>query len=198
MINTPSLGDLFANVASADPEDAIRSAFDAGVLADNGGAVQTVAIKDGGVAHNAGDARRPPIYDHDGESGTPAVADPDRRARPCRALLARSVDIGAFERRRRRPRGHHAGRRGVRRRQPCRRVADGGGLSLREALAFADLSPSTHDTIQFALALTTGFVDGVDNGHLYVDNGELTIASDVTIDGDVDGDGKADITLDAD
>ena len=67
-------------------------------------------------------------------------------------------------------------------------------------MAFADLKiRSTHDTIQFALALTTGFVDGVDNGHLYVDNGELTIATrGVTINGDVDGDGKADITLDAD
>ena len=61
-----------------------------------------------------------------------------------------------------------------------------GLTSLREALAYAD-SLAGADTITFDGSFFTVLLDGSD----------LVIASDVTIDGDTDGDGAADITIDA-
>ena len=65
-------------------------------------------------------------------------------------------------------------------------LADGDGLSLREAVRWA----SSLDTILFeaALAGTT----------LVLTEGPLSIAKDLTIDGDINGDDKADITLSGD
>ena len=59
----------------------------------------------------------------------------------------------------------------------------GAGLSLREALALANADADA-DTIVFASA-----------GTLTLTNGELGITTDVTIDGDIDGNGTADITV---
>ena len=62
-----------------------------------------------------------------------------------------------------------------------------GHLSLREAigLANANSNPDTIDTIKFSLAGQT----------IVLTLGELALTEDVTIDGDVDGDHKADITI---
>ena len=68
-------------------------------------------------------------------------------------------------------------------------MADGGGLSLREALILANADPTNAADISFDAGLA--------GQSIVLDGTELTIASDVTIDGDVDGDDKADITLDA-
>ena len=69
-------------------------------------------------------------------------------------------------------------------------VAPGGtGLSLREALALANANPD-EDTIEFAPGLLGGTVT--------LGGTQLEITTSVTIDGDIDGDGAADITIDAD
>ena len=61
---------------------------------------------------------------------------------------------------------------------------------MREALALANANGSTHDTITFAADLS--------GGTLKLTNGELEITTDgITINGDINGDGKADITIDA-
>jgi Ca2+-binding RTX toxin-like protein len=60
-----------------------------------------------------------------------------------------------------------------------------GDLSLREALALANASPGA-DTITFAAAL---------GGQTIALNDQLTLTSDVTIDGDINGDDKADVTI---
>src|SRR5262249_49715960 len=66
-----------------------------------------------------------------------------------------------------------------------------GQLSLREALALASGNNSTHDTITFAANLLGG-------GPLVLTNGQLSITTDgITINGDINGDGQPDITIDA-
>ncbi len=65
-------------------------------------------------------------------------------------------------------------------------LADGGGLSLREAIGIANRSGNA-DTITFASTLA--------GQTLTLTGGELAITSDVTIDGDTSGDDKADITI---
>ena len=81
-------------------------------------------------------------------------------------------------------------------------------VSLREALQAANTDTSVDgsttgsgdDTIVFDPGLAIGNNPGVDDGHLVLDNvlGELSITSDVTIDGDTDSDDVADIAIDAD
>ena len=66
-------------------------------------------------------------------------------------------------------------------------TADGGGLSLREALALANGDPTTADIITFD--------ESLDGGTLTLQSGELVITSDVTIDGDIGG--APGITIDA-
>jgi hypothetical protein len=65
-------------------------------------------------------------------------------------------------------------------------TADGGGLSLREALGIANAQAGT-DTIDFDAALT--------GGTLTLTGGDLTISSDLVIDGDINDDGASDITV---
>ncbi len=65
-------------------------------------------------------------------------------------------------------------------------TADGGGLSLREALMLANAAGDA-DTIAFDASLA--------GQTLALTNGTLVTFADVRIDGDVDGDHKADITL---
>ncbi|MEO0682658.1 MAG: hypothetical protein AAF192_19835, partial [Pseudomonadota bacterium] len=68
-------------------------------------------------------------------------------------------------------------------------AAEAAGLTLREALALAAAGQGD-DRIEFsdALAGETIFLG---------ERGELTVASSVVIDGDVDGDGTGDITISA-
>ena len=66
--------------------------------------------------------------------------------------------------------------------------ADGGGLSLREALLLANASGTT-DTISFDAALS--------GGNIALTAGQLEIASSMSVDGDLDNDGTADVTVDA-
>ena len=71
----------------------------------------------------------------------------------------------------------------------------GTGLSLREALALANdegANPGA-DTIVFASETGDAFESG---GTITLAGTHLVLTSDVTIDGDVDGDGTADVTLD--
>lgn len=65
---------------------------------------------------------------------------------------------------------------------------DGNGLSLREALAIANAN-SDQDTITFDPSLSGGTIT--------LGGTQLEISSSVIIDGDVNGDDKADITIDA-
>ena len=59
-------------------------------------------------------------------------------------------------------------------------------LSLREAIFLSNLNAIDADTISFAIG-----------GAVVLTQGQLTLAGNVTIDGDIDGDDKADITIDA-
>src|SRR5262245_52778048 len=70
-------------------------------------------------------------------------------------------------------------------------------LSLREALALANNDPGTLDTITFDQNLTGGTTPGVDDGVVTLGGTELLITGNVTVDGDVDGNGTADITVSA-
>jgi len=62
---------------------------------------------------------------------------------------------------------------------------DNGAGSLRDALSLAH----TGDTIQFA--------PGLAGGTLVLTNGELDVTTNLTINGDLDGNGTPDITIDA-
>src|SRR5262245_1441044 len=63
---------------------------------------------------------------------------------------------------------------------------DSGAGSLRQAIIDAGASAGT-DSIVFAT--------GLSGGTITLTSGELEVRSDVTIDGDIDGDGSADITV---
>ena len=87
-------------------------------------------------------------------------------------------------------------------------LAVDGDVSLREALQAANTDTSVDgsttgsgaDTIVFDPGLAIGNNPGVDDGQLVLDSGvlsELSITSDVTIDGDTDSDDVADIAIDA-
>src|SRR5262249_39658027 len=75
-------------------------------------------------------------------------------------------------------------------------MADGSGLSLREALGLANQDPTTADTITFAPGLIGGGTHGVNDGVLLLTNGQLSINGNVTIEGDINGDQTPDITID--
>ena len=64
-------------------------------------------------------------------------------------------------------------------------TADGNGLSLREAIGLANAAPDA-DMIYFASGMT-----------ITLGGTELLITTDITIDGDTDGDNKADVTISA-
>ena len=72
----------------------------------------------------------------------------------------------------------------------------GSGLSLREALTLTNANFDA-DTITFAAGLTGGATPGVDDGTLALAFGQLEILNSVAIVGDTNGDGDADITIDA-
>src|SRR5262245_12607870 len=68
-------------------------------------------------------------------------------------------------------------------------ASEGGRLSLREAVAFTNLHAGD-DTILFSPSLS--------GGTLFLTNNQITLFTGLTIDGDIDHDGRADITISAD
>ncbi len=188
------LTDIFASVG-ADPHTGVTS----GLLADNGGAVETIAIVQGGAAQNTGDdsflSEATAGVDLNGDGDTNDTIATDARG-DARVAIGHS-DIGAYEIQTLTvttlaDSGDDLTITG----DIALDAADGGGLSLREALLFADAAAGA-DTILFDAAITGGSNPGVDDGVIMLGGTQLVIASSVTIEGDVNGDGEADITIDA-
>ena len=196
VIQTITLGNLFTNVGAVDPDGVGGLApFDAGLLADNGGPVKTIAILAGGFAHNAGvnvDLSEAAVnLDLNGDGDKLDIISTDTRGG--NRFVDSKTDIGAFEID---PsfatpgaalvvttlvdEGFGGGTFEL-------ENGDGGGLSLREALGLANAGADAN-SITFDPSLATGTV--------LLTGGELTISSDLTIDGDTDGDNIADITVD--
>jgi hypothetical protein len=194
IIQAPTLGDLFAHVG-INPVTGVLS----GVLADNGGAVPTIAIKASGTAHNAGDDAAA-AYNHDGNSATPKVAL-TTDARGFARAADSHVDIGAVELQPPRSFVVTTLEDELGSLDPNATLADFGGLadlSLREALVLAQQDPLSADTITFTSSLIGGQDPGVNDGVLVLTGGDLVIRGNVTIDGDIGGNGTAaDITLQA-
>jgi hypothetical protein len=191
VIRAPTLGSLFAHLTSIDPDNdpATDNSFQAGVLANNGGPVATVAINPTGTAHDAGDTAAA-VYDDDNNPATPDVAIPTD-ARGADRVAGTSVDIGAFEQ----PVGESfvvtTLTDELDSNDPHATLADFGGagdLSLREALFLANEDPLTVDSITFDPSLA--------GGTLHLSMGELVVAGNVTIDGDVNRDNRTDIRID--
>jgi hypothetical protein len=168
-----------------------------GVLADNGGPVRTVAITPGGIAQNAGynSALPPDTFDlnNNGNTAEPLPVD----ARGFSRVYGGSVDIGAFEQQR----GNvfivttladnpYDGK------TLAQELAEGNGLSLRQAIGLANQDPTTADLILFDSSLIGGSTHGVNDGALLLTNGQLMVNGNVTIEGDVNGDTTPDITID--
>jgi parallel beta-helix repeat protein/predicted outer membrane repeat protein len=175
------LETVFAAVA-ADPNTLVL----AGVLTDNGGPVATVAIANGGIAHNTGDDAELPVdlSDLDGDGNTAEQLPVDARGEA--RVSGTSVDVGAFEIQQEfvvstaDDEGFDGG-------NLAAEMADGNGLSLREALALANAETDVNEiTFNASLAGET----------LVLTDGQLEVTTDgISIDGDIDGDGMADITV---
>src|SRR5262249_29797396 len=144
-----TLDDLFANLSTNG------AGILTGTLADHGGPVQTIAIKQGGAAHDAGD-NAAAVYDHDGDPATAAVPIPTD-ARGLARVSGASVDIGAMAIQATpanlvvttlADEAYGGG-------DLAAEMADGGGLSLREALALAN-ALGDHNSITFDDSLANG------------------------------------------
>ncbi|MCP4304144.1 MAG: hypothetical protein GY788_04515, partial [bacterium] len=205
-----NLVNIFASVG-ANPHTAVNS----GLLADNGGAVETIALTRSlaNPALEAGDATvlDETVFSADlnGDGDTDDVITTDARG------FTRDVDfggvggtpdLGAFEAQldfelvvtTLLDMGDDLTVTG----DLAAETADGDGLSLREALLLAngadlDDDPTNHATISFDASLTGGVTPGDDDGVVTLTGGQLEISSDVVINGDTNGDDKADITVNA-
>ncbi len=207
-------GDGVINAAPADvfAETSPNGTVLAGVIGDNGGAVETVALNPFPVnpALDAAAGLLPSEtalgldVDGDGSTDTAAVSVDAR-------LEDRSVDLPDL------PGGRDLGAFELQIDEvPQAEVftvttandeldatgsgltlADMGGaddLSLREAIALADQVPEIADTITFDASL----FDGEPADVIRLTLGTLTLSTDVTINGDLNGDGVADVTISGD
>ena len=179
-ISNVPVADVFAALVTIDPDGIPGNGdeFQAGVLAGNGGPVQTIALR-AALTNPALDA---------GDDGLDAVTDARGLARVDVPGLANNganiSDLGAFELQ---ASAFEA---------PSLVVTTADDVvdafdnltSLREALALANSAPDA-DTITFAPALV--------GDTLFLTTGQqLEITTDgITVDGDIDGDGTADITV---
>jgi len=180
------VANIFASVVSLDFDGpGGYSPFLAGELADNGGPVKTIAILQGAAADGTGSNAALPQdpHDLDGDGVVNEALPVD--ARGGQRVVGANVDVGAFE----------AGQLIVTTLDDedagtvdlAAELADGNGLSLREAVEIA-LFNSDPDRITFSTALAGGTV-------LLDDTlGELAIRN-TTIVGDTDGDGAPNIAV---
>ncbi|MEL7463428.1 MAG: choice-of-anchor Q domain-containing protein, partial [Pseudomonadota bacterium] len=157
-----------------DPSDVFRSAAgDVGELADNGGSVQTVRINAIGPAADAGSGN-PPLDELDADrdgSTTDLLAGANGPAR-----AANAFDLGAYEA-------------VAATRIEVTNVNDSGAGSLRQAIADAGTASNVFITFADDLA-----------GQTIALQSTLTIQSgaEITITGDVDGDGDKDVVISGD
>ena len=179
-----ALANVFGSVTRMDPDGQPNSGdeFQAGALGNNGGPVQTVALRA---------ALSNPAIDAGSDSLAPAGnIDARGLARVDQTRVtnngANITDLGAYELRGRSKRASLV----VTTALDVVDAADG-QTSLREALILANggdaLGDGLPDVITFAAHLA--------GASLTLTQGALEIESDVTIDGDIDHDGKADITI---
>jgi FG-GAP-like repeat len=187
--NAGALKTVFASVGY-DPSNHILS----GVLANNGGPVETTRIALNGIAqdHGVNGALPPDSFDLNNNSNTAEPLPVDARGLP--RVYGSAVDIGALESRQGAlptpivvttldDETYDGG-------TLAAETADGNGLSLREALGVLSAYGATNETITFAPNLA--------GGTLYLAHGELDITTDgVTIEGDLDHNGTPDIAVDA-
>ncbi|HEX5498218.1 MAG TPA: choice-of-anchor Q domain-containing protein, partial [Thermomicrobiales bacterium] len=194
-----NLQAVFASVGN-DPHTGVLS----GTLADNGGPVETVALNPdaGNPAIDSGDPsflnETTAGIDLNGDGDTNDVITTDARGFDrdvdFNADGTAAPDLGAFE--------QQLGQTFVvttlaDENDAGATVANPGetGLSLREALVLANQDPTSPDTITFDPSLIGGNTPGHD-GVLTLSQGELSVAGNVIIEGDVNGDHVADITID--
>ncbi|MEM9059090.1 MAG: choice-of-anchor Q domain-containing protein [Pseudomonadota bacterium] len=184
-----------ANVSNAPAANVFAATFDdngvdVGVLADNGGPVQTVALLAGGSAVDVGDAT---LLDEsvinidlngDGDLLDTVTSD----ATGANRVQGAGVDLGAFE-----TTFVEAASLVVTTTADVVDSSDG-ETSLREAIGFIDDGTLT-GTITFASGAGEAFETG---GTIALTQGQLTVTNEsVSIDGDVNGDGAPDVTIDA-
>ena len=161
---------------------------DAGLaaLADNGGTVQTHALLNGSALRGAGDATLLPAddFDIDGDMNDTELLPLDANGN---ARVIGALDIGAVE-----STGlqvtsaSDAGDDGTIGASLAADIADGGGLSLREAINWS----AAGETITFDASLA--------GSTIRLTQGQLTLAKSINIDGDVNGDNRADIVITGD
>ncbi|MEO1151864.1 MAG: choice-of-anchor Q domain-containing protein, partial [Pseudomonadota bacterium] len=166
-----------ANVFNADPANTfemtqIVGSVVAGVLADNGGPVETIALLDGGAAEGVGDASLIPLegdfrIDVDGDGDTLGTISLDANGN---LRLIGALDLGAVE-------APEAPSLIVTTSDDIVDAFDG-ETSLREAIAFAN-GQAGDDIISFDATVFTGGADSV----IRLTQGELLITDGVTIDG---------------
>ena len=182
---TDSLGNLIGN-GTIDVADVFANtivlgdgATEAGLLADNGGPVKTIALK--------ADADNPALDRGDSiAEGTDANGN-QRDVDIAGLYNGGTVDAGAFELQ---IDELEAPSLVVTTTEDVVNALDG-LTSLREAVAYAEELQGA-DTITFDEDVFGG------GGTIYLgDNGQLELTSDITVIGDVDGDGTSDVTLDA-
>ncbi|MFN3349962.1 beta strand repeat-containing protein [Pseudorhodoplanes sp.] len=155
-----------------------------GALADNGGPVQTQAILPGSPLIGAGNSALLPLDSFDMDSDGNIAETLPLDARGNARILNGALDIGANESglvvttaSDSASAGNDIGA------SLAADIADGGGLSLREAIAWAEAG----ETITFAADLA--------GQTIVLEQGQLVLDKDLTINGDINGDRKADITI---
>ena len=91
-----NLANIFAVLTTIDPAP-LGPAFQAGALADHGGPVETIAIKVGGAAHDAGDAGELPQDSEDLNGNSNTTEDLPFDARGETRVFGAGLDIGSYE-----------------------------------------------------------------------------------------------------